>query len=203
MSTDIAHPIYFIRHGATPWNAESRYQGQTDTSLSAEGRDDARKNGKILLRMLNDDTEAQHKVRVVSSPLKRAHQSAHEIAKAVGYGDKIETLPPFQELSMGRWEGLTSAQVKGRYYEERKSRKTDRWHFRPQGGESMEQRCAEIQSALLILRPNTVLVTHSVVLKVIFHLLTGQPKEFAALETTPHVSVWCWNGAKMHRQGEN
>lgn len=203
MPTEFAHPLYFVRHGATPWNAESRYQGQTDTNLSASGREDARRNGEILLKMLTGDPVAQRRVQIVSSPLMRAQQSAHVIASVIGNRGKIEALAPFQELSMGRWEGLTSIEVKDRYYEERESRKADRWHFRPVGGESMEQRCAKIQSALQSLRPDTVLVTHSVVLKVIFHLLTGQSKELAALEATPHVSVWCWNGAKMHRQTEN
>ena len=104
---------------------------------------------------------------------------------------------------MGRWEGLTSAEVKDQYYKERNSRKSDRWRFCPLGGESMHQRCPEIENALLALEPGSVLVTHSMVLKVIFHLLTGLSPRTAALESTPHVSVWYWNGAKVHRQGEN
>jgi broad specificity phosphatase PhoE len=200
---NIAHPLYFLRHGATDWNGQGRYQGRTNTDLSSQGLSDARRNSE-LLRQLIDETRADHaNLSLVSSPLNRARQTADIVAREFDLQDQVACNPAFQELSMGRWEGLTSQQVKQRYYEERKSRKLDRWHFKPVGGESMAERSRGIRQALSELSPGTIVVTHSVVLRIIICILTDLSEQVAAEKVTPHVSIWCWNGVKLHRQAQN
>ncbi len=197
---DIADPLYFMRHGQTDWNARARYQGSTDTSLSELGELEARHNAKLLTARLQSDQVDLSQMQLVSSPLKRAQQTTDIIS---GHFDPMPptTLNPiFRELSVGRWEGLTSMEVKQRFYEERKSRKLDRWRFKPQGGESMAERSVEIENGLRELQPNSVLITHCVVLRIIFHHLTDIAEQVATSVVTPHVSIWCWNGAKLHRQ---
>lgn len=46
--TEIAEPLFFIRRGQTDWNAESRYQGITDTTLSELGIQQAHENAEML-----------------------------------------------------------------------------------------------------------------------------------------------------------
>ncbi len=197
---DIAHPLYFVRHGQTDWNALARYQGSTDTSLSELGKHEAQRNGKLLAARLQADQVELSQLQLVSSPLKRARQTSEIISSCFDPHPPVTINPVFRELSAGRWEGLTSIQVKERYYEERKSRKLDRWLFKPQGGESMAERSDEIENGLRELSPNSVLITHCVVLRIIFHLLTDFGKQAATSVETPHVSIWCWNGVKLHRQ---
>ena len=197
---EVAHPLYFVRHGQTDWNALERYQGSTDTELSKLGKEEAVQNAGILLRIFEEDQVDVANINIVSSPLTRAQQSAQIIARQFDPAPSILTDPAFRELSIGRWEGMTSPEVKEKYYLERKSRKSDRWSFKPQGGESMAERCDEVKNALRRLNPNTIVVTHCVVLRIIAHLLGGISQQDATKVETPHVSIWCWNSAKLHRQ---
>jgi len=197
---ELAHPLYFVRHGQTDWNALARYQGSTDTSLSKTGEDEAAQNAQLLIKELRADKVDISQIQLVASPLKRAQQTAQIISQHFDPAPTLITNPAFRELSIGRWEGLTSPQVKEKYYLERKSRKLDRWKFKPQGGESMEERSSGIENALRQLQPNTIVVTHCVVLRIIFHLLGDVDQQDATKVETPHVSIWCWNSAKLHRQ---
>ncbi|MEP0940722.1 MAG: histidine phosphatase family protein [Rhizobiaceae bacterium] len=200
--TEIAEPLFFIRHGQTDWNAETRYQGITDTTLSELGIRQARENAELLQDILYQQNIDQSNVTLMSSPLLRAKQTAEIIGQSFSPQISPAENRPFRELSMGRWEGLTSHEVKERHYEERKSRKLDRWSFKPMGGESMAERSSTIENALNELTPNTVLVTHCVVLRVIFHLLGGVSQQAATAVETPHVAIWCWKSAKLHRQDQ-
>jgi probable phosphoglycerate mutase len=197
---EIAHPLYFVRHGQTDWNLHGRYQGSTDTSLSQIGENQAAQNAQLFIRQLQADQVETSQIQIVSSPLKRARQTARIISEQFDPAPSIHAEPRLRELSIGRWEGLTSPEVKEKFYEERKSRKLDRWSFKPIGGESMAERCSDIEHALCQLQPNTIIVTHCVVLRIIIHLLGGVDQQDATKVDTPHVSIWCWNSAKLHRQ---
>ena len=43
--------VYLIRHGQTDWNAEGRLQGQADTDINENGRQQATRNGEMLRAM--------------------------------------------------------------------------------------------------------------------------------------------------------
>ena len=199
----LSEPLFFVRHGQTDWNAKSLYQGTTDTSLSQLGSQQALENAALLQSLLRQQQIDPSQITLMTSPLRRAKQTAEIIANSFTPSLTPVENSPFRELSMGHWEGLTSPEVKERYYEERKSRKLNRWSFKPLGGESMAERCEGIENALSNLPPNTVLVTHCVVLRIIFHLLGGLSKEEATAVETPHVAIWCWKSAKLHRQAQN
>src|SRR5258705_11440481 len=72
--------LLLLRHAETDWNREGRYQGWTDTDLSAVGRGQAEAAGRLLAR--------QPLAAVWSSPLRRARDTAAAIADAQGLAGK-------------------------------------------------------------------------------------------------------------------
>ena len=43
--------LHLIRHGQTEWNTQRRIQGQLETELDADGRDQATARGKTFVDM--------------------------------------------------------------------------------------------------------------------------------------------------------
>jgi len=89
--------LILVRHGETVWNQEQRVQGLTDIALSKRGREQAVRLAHCLMTEQID--------RIVSSPLKRAYETAmlikqfHEVV--------VETDRDLRELDQGDFEGLT------------------------------------------------------------------------------------------------
>jgi probable phosphoglycerate mutase len=92
--------IYLVRHGETEWAATGRHTGRTDIPLTAAGEADARRIGERLRKI-----EFSH---VFSSPLSRALRTC-ELA---GYRDRAEILEDLLEWDYGRYEGLTTAEIR-------------------------------------------------------------------------------------------
>ena len=75
--------LYLMRHGETDWNIERRLQGHTDIPLNQNGIKTMTEAGKRL-------KEQHFQVdRIVSSPLKRAKETARVIAEQIGYSEEI------------------------------------------------------------------------------------------------------------------
>jgi broad specificity phosphatase PhoE len=94
--------LILIRHGATDWNREGRYQGQADTPLNEEGVEQAR---RLIDRLAADGVS-----RVVSSDLQRARQTALILAD----GLQLElpgTDARLREIDLGRWEGRLATEI--------------------------------------------------------------------------------------------
>jgi alpha-ribazole phosphatase len=96
--------IYLARHGEVLHAAEGRFFGHTDIALSPVGRAQAAALGQ---RLGAEPIEA-----VYASDLQRARESAAPLAAA--RGTDVVTLPPLREMAMGRWEGLTFAEIQTR-----------------------------------------------------------------------------------------
>ena len=194
---DIAPPLYFVRHGETEWNTLMRYQGGSDISLSEPGRQQAAQNAALLRHHLGEDFASSPEVTFAASPLKRAQETAQIIARECGYDRSLETLPSFRELSMGRWEGLNSQQVKDEYPAERKARKCDRWGFKPVGGDSLAERHAAVRDAVEGLSSHSIIVAHAGILRIVLHVLGGEPIQRAAAAEIDHTCILIWDGAKL------
>jgi broad specificity phosphatase PhoE len=89
--------LILIRHGETLWNENHKFQGISDIELSPRGVSQAKK--------LAESLRSQPIVKIYSSPLIRARQTAEEIAR---YHDcQVIVVRDLRELNQGRLEGLT------------------------------------------------------------------------------------------------
>ncbi len=122
--------LLLIRHGATNNNLEGRYTGQSDIPLSRLGRLQA----EAVAARVSSDAASPVDI-LVSSDLRRAKQTAHAIARRTGLD--ISEDADLREISMGRWEGLTYAEIEARYPEELARWQADPLHVAPPEGETL------------------------------------------------------------------
>ena len=95
--------IYFIRHGQTDENSLGIRQGaEIDSELNELGREQAKKSGKYLKKYRIKDKNFDC---ILSSPLKRAIETAEIIGKELKLSKKIEILDSLIELSRGKMSG--------------------------------------------------------------------------------------------------
>jgi broad specificity phosphatase PhoE len=90
--------FYLARHGETDWNAQGRWQGQTDVPLNPKGRAQALGLGEAL--------RSAGIVAIVSSDLSRASETARVVAAQIQLD--VDYLDPgLRERSLGIFDGLT------------------------------------------------------------------------------------------------
>ncbi len=125
--------IWLVRHGESDANVEGVWQGQSDAALSPRGEEQAQRLGARL--------DGQAFDLVLASDLERTTRTA---ALA---GLTAEPAPAFRELDLGRWEGLTSAEVMARYPEEMRSLMSGE-DVPIGGGETWRGFCARVDSTV-------------------------------------------------------
>ena len=124
--------IVLVRHGQTEYNRESRWQGSgTDVPLNAAGRAEAGRVATSLAERFGASVAA-----IYTSDLERARGTARILAARFGL-EAIDE-PGLRELSHGRWEGLTHAEVEARWPEEHAAYQADPYDVRRGGGDSYE-----------------------------------------------------------------
>lgn len=166
-------PFAILRHAPTAWNAEGRLQGLTDTSLSREGEETAR-------RWRLPPPAADWKR--VSSPLLRARQTAELLRPAMPVG--VES--GLREMSFGAWEGCTLKELRatgGRAFAAAEAAGLD---FQPPGGESPRTVMARIGGWASALREPVVAVSHKAAIRALLALATG----WDMLGRPPHKLDW-------------
>ena len=90
--------LYFVRHGLSKWNKAGRIAGTSNTPLTRQGREQAKRAGQQAKELGIDC--------IVSSPSKRALKTAQIIAKEIGYPKKnIHLSSLLMERNFGPFEG--------------------------------------------------------------------------------------------------
>jgi len=93
------------RHGQTVWNAERRFQGQSDIPLDETGQAQAERAARLLAALSPD--------LIVSSDLARAAATAAALARLTGLDVTLDK--DLRERHGGCWEGLTDTEIRTRY----------------------------------------------------------------------------------------
>jgi alpha-ribazole phosphatase len=96
--------IYLLRHGEVEGASTRRFIGHLDVPLSAEGERQCAAQAERL--------RAVGLTALFSSDLGRSRRSAEIIGAPHGLRPTI--VPALREMDMGRWDGLTAAQIKER-----------------------------------------------------------------------------------------
>jgi 2,3-bisphosphoglycerate-dependent phosphoglycerate mutase len=92
------YTLIFLRHAESVGNAEGYYQGQEDYPLTKRGISQVR---RLIARWQADGSRLDH---VITSPLKRAKNTAEMICEAFGYS--MEEDSDWRERDMGLLTGL-------------------------------------------------------------------------------------------------
>jgi len=164
----MATRVYLVRHGATQLTAENRFAGAVGVDLSERGRDQARRLAERL---------ARHPIRAVyASPLGRTAETAAILAEP----HRLEPLhrDGLREISHGRWEGLSRAEVEERFPGEYEAWEEDPFTFAPEGGESG---VAVLARALPVIREivvahadaHVLVVSHKATIRLLLSSLLG------------------------------
>jgi broad specificity phosphatase PhoE len=97
--------LVLVRHGRTAWNAAGRFQGQADPPLDDRGWEQAHRAAMVVA--------ALRPAGIVSSDLRRAHQTAVMLGAACGLVPATD--PNLREVALGGWEGLTHDEAAARF----------------------------------------------------------------------------------------
>jgi broad specificity phosphatase PhoE len=157
-----------VRHGRTAWNAERRFQGQTDIPLDHEGLAQAQALAAHLRRERFDVA--------LSSDLTRARTTAEAICR--GRDVSLELTPALREMRFGVWEGSTWEQIVARWPELDERHEKSPRHYTPAGGESWEAVCERVGAVLrgvaarLDPHGRALIVSHAGVMHAIVHEVT-------------------------------
>ena len=100
--------LLLARHGETDWNRDGRFQGHADPPLNEHGRRQARALAELLA---SQPIEA-----IYSSDLLRAQETAQIVAMRLGLDVVID--PQLRERDVGKWSGLTRAEIEERFPDE-------------------------------------------------------------------------------------
>ncbi|MGV0409650.1 bifunctional RNase H/acid phosphatase [Corynebacterium resistens] len=129
-----ARPARFLllRHGQTQMSVDGQFSGLSDPELTGYGQWQADRAAEFIARRGEIAT-------IVSSPLKRATQTADAVARALRMGDgAVEVEERLIEMDFGHWEGREFKEVRESHPEEHEACFSDPCQA-PKGGESPEQ----------------------------------------------------------------
>ena len=123
--------IILIRHGQTVWNEEGRFQGRLNSPLTKKGEIQAKENAEKLKKNIEDFEN----IKIFSSPLGRARDTAHIICDELGINrDTIIFDDRIIEFNYGIFEGQKREEMMKR--QEFRDREANKWSYEIENGES-------------------------------------------------------------------
>lgn len=175
--------IVLVRHAATTWSGK-RYCGRADPALSVAGRRGAAELAAQLAPTLPAD------VRIVSSPSRRATQTAAAIATRLTPVPRVERDERWLETDVGLAEGLTFDEVAERFPAFADALATGTASIDWPGGETaaeLERRITGAWEAILATGRPTLVVSHAGSVRVAIALAIGKRPDEVPF---PDVAAW-------------
>lgn len=174
--------ILLLRHGETLWNREGRMQGERDSGLTDLGQDQAAAMGRLLRALgVGPGTHAAR-----TSPQGRARETARIALAPLGLSAVPE--PRLSEIAVGRWTGLTFAEIAAGW-PGHPGEGTLASYARCPGGETLSGVASRAEAVLASLDGPAVLVSHGVTLRVLSAVALGLPLAAAENLACPQGSV--------------
>jgi glucosyl-3-phosphoglycerate phosphatase len=164
MSAEALRRLVLLRHGETPWNAELRWQGQTDIELS--------ETGHLQAKAAASAVSAYAPGALWCSDLARAAQTAAYVASSTGLAPRPDLR--LRETSAGEIEGLVAEEILARFG-------TTRPDLATVGGESADTVAERVAEALreagqrLAPGETAVVVSHGTAIRHGLSRLVGWP----------------------------
>jgi ribonuclease H / adenosylcobalamin/alpha-ribazole phosphatase len=158
-----------LRHGQTALSVQKRFSGVGDPELTDVGRQMA---AAAAVRLAGSGADA-----VVTSPLRRARETADLVAEALGVEVDIEE--GLRETDFGDWDGHTFAEVREKWPDE-----LDAWlgstAVAPPAGESFDATADRVRSALRRVQRayagrTVVVVSHVTPIKTLLRIALDAP----------------------------
>lgn len=173
--------VYVVRHGQTPWTASERVQGWAPVPLNGAGAEQMEATATFLADRVDGDG-----IRVVTSDLRRARESAEVVAAALGEAGPLETDEAWRERNFGVYQGLSDDRYHGD--EAIQAAKGNGLLWAPENGESWRAVETRVLAAWERLRETldgepTVLVSHTGPILCLLAAVSGRRLETAFRET--------------------
>jgi len=181
-----------VRHGRTEWNEAAIFRGKLDIPLDEVGQRQANLAKQVLSR---EDINY-----IISSPLKRARETAEIIAQAFP-GVEVQIDERVGDIDVGEWAGVSLAEVQRKFPEDYRMWVEAPHKMKFPGGESLkdvqEKAWEAVMSCIWLLdKGGVLLVSHRVILKTIILKAVGAGLDgfWKIRLDTASVSVMEYNG---------
>ena len=184
--------IFLVRHGETEWNRARRYQGWSDSPLTAHGIAQAKAIGRRLCAL-----PGAMAAEIVASPIGRARRTAEIIAECLSRETILRFDDRLKEISIGAWDGLHRDEIAALcpgifdhdYYE---------WYFRTPDGETYDEFAARVASWLADAGDvPLIVVTHGIVTRVLRGLYARLPRGTALSLPVPQDRIFRLAGGRI------
>jgi broad specificity phosphatase PhoE len=188
--------IYLVRHGQTAFNAEGRFQGQSDSPLTALGEAQARQVGAALGRVVGPD------IALVASPLGRTQHTARIIAEAIGHRGPFALDPRLAEVTMGSWDGMTGEDIDTVYPGARDGLPRMEWWFHSPDGETYPAFSSRLAAWLAEAEAGPkplIAVSHGGVSRVLRGFYLNLPKEEALWLDVPQDAIFRFHKGQVEQ----
>ncbi len=176
----MADDIYFVRHGQTEWNVQTRLQGRGDSPLTELGKRQAVAHREWLAEAPPDA--------VLASPLGRVRTTV-ELATQ---GMRLEVAfdEALSERCMGDFEGWSMREIAAHDPELAERKTSDPWDWRPPGGEDYNDLIARTAPLIQRLRTHPakrlLVVSHGTIVRPILAQLLDLDRQTTTRISSPN-----------------